>query len=81
MFFTLHINKVQLLWSQGREVPKAQVFRGCSPILRKLKTTPPVKEVSFDLQIVAGWELRETVRRCKCLNTCITFFFSTSTGS
>lgn len=39
-----------------REVPKAQVFEGCSPILRKWKTTPPVKEVSFDLQIVGGWE-------------------------
>lgn len=62
----------------GREVPKTQVLGGCCSILRKLKTTPPVQEVLFDLQIVGGWE---TVTRCKCLRTCITLSFSTSTGS
>lgn len=41
---------------KGREVSKAQVFGSCSPVLRKLKTAPQVKEVSFDLQIVGGWE-------------------------
>lgn len=40
----------------GRVVPKAQVLGNCNSILRKLKTTPPVKEVLLDLQIAGSWE-------------------------
>lgn len=50
------------------------MFGGCSPILRKLKTTPPVKELSFDLQIVEAGKLMGNCYKMQVFENLYHFF-------